>query len=53
MDSKHMDTKVMDIKATWHPHGLGKFQGIPNGNDVRPMINGIPIWEESHKMYIH
>ena len=31
-NSRYIGTRVTDTKATWHPHGLSKPQGILNGN---------------------
>ena len=37
-DSRYIGTRVTDTKATWHPHGLSKPQGILNGNVLHPTI---------------
>ena len=34
-----MGLRPTDIKATWHPHGLNKLQGILNENILYPTIN--------------
>ena len=37
-DSRYKGTRATDTKATWHPHGLSKPQGILNGNVLHPTI---------------
>ena len=47
-----MDTRAIDVKATWHPRGLSELQGILNGNILHFTFDssqGTPIWKESRK----
>ena len=48
-DPRYMDMSWTDLKATWHPHGLGGLQGILNGNYLRPTIKPYSIESQHEK----